>query len=178
MSQTVDWHRVIWDLVQHQMTIREIADHAGIAQATLRGYLDGSHPAHWKGEQIIELWARTTGKPRSDLYLTEVQKMPRHEFVRQSVLKTERVADSLEQLKFAWFGAKASQPTAEPEPAAKPAALRVRFGVARTPWAERPMSGFAVYDDAGERRAEGAAEFVTWCGGWQEVKLESKGETV
>jgi hypothetical protein len=76
-SQTIDWFRLVSDLVQHGVSLRTIWARTDIAEATLRGYLAGSHPVHWRGELLIQLWCATCNQSRGDVPLTEVYIAPR-----------------------------------------------------------------------------------------------------
>lgn len=75
--QTIDWFRLLWDLIQHGTTLRIIAARTDIAEATLRGYLAGSHPVYWRGELLVQLWCATCKRGRADLPMTEVYIAPR-----------------------------------------------------------------------------------------------------
>lgn len=75
--QAVDWFRLLWDLVQHGCGLSEISRRTGIAHGTLRGYLDGGHPNHWRGELLIALWIETTGRLRADVHMADVVLAPR-----------------------------------------------------------------------------------------------------
>jgi hypothetical protein len=73
----IDWFRLIWDLVQRGMTLRAIASRTDIAEATLRGYLLGSHPVHWRGEALVDLWCIVCDNSRTGLPMVEVFIAPR-----------------------------------------------------------------------------------------------------
>lgn len=75
--RTIDWFRLLWDLVQHGITLRSIAARTDIAEATLRGYLSGSHPVYWRGELLVQLWCSTCNRGRADLPMAEVYIAPR-----------------------------------------------------------------------------------------------------
>jgi uncharacterized protein (DUF2267 family) len=75
--QAVDWFRVIWDLVQRGVKLADIDRTTRINESTLRGYLAGSQPPHWRGELIIGLWMRTCNRKRSELPMAQLQFMPR-----------------------------------------------------------------------------------------------------
>jgi len=74
---TIDWFCLIWDLVQRGVNLRAIAARTDIAEATLRGYLQGSHPPHWRGEVLIALWCATCRRSRAELPMTAVYIAPR-----------------------------------------------------------------------------------------------------
>lgn len=168
MSNSVDWYRVIWDLVQRDLSLREISERLDIARSTLQGYLEGSHPAHWKGELLVRLWSTVTGRDATEVPQAAVPPVTRHEIVRSTVLKADAVASSLAQLSFAWY----ADPQTPPPPAVFPdtpaTPVRMRFGLAKSPWADRPVSGFVVYDDAEARRIAGCPGFVGWLSEWLE----------
>lgn len=96
--QTVDWFRLLWDLIQHGNTLRIIAARTGIAEATLRGYLAGSHPPHWRGEALVRMWCSTFNADRSGIAMTEVYIAPR--VVERKA--TPEADDSFKELERAW----------------------------------------------------------------------------
>lgn len=75
--QAVDWFRLLWDLAQRGCGLAEISRRTGIAHGTLRGYLDGGHPNHWRGELLIALWIETTGMGRPAVPMADVVLAPR-----------------------------------------------------------------------------------------------------
>jgi hypothetical protein len=75
--QVIDWYRLLWDLIQRGHSIADVSKMAGIPESTMKGYLRGSHPPHWRGEVLISVWCRTCGKPREDLQMTELYIAPR-----------------------------------------------------------------------------------------------------
>ena len=75
--KAVDWLAVMWDLIQRDQSLLQVSRRIGIPHSTLRIYLDGSHPPHWRGEIIIEAWCLAVGKDRGDLPMQDVQTMPR-----------------------------------------------------------------------------------------------------
>ena len=95
---TIDWFRLIWDLVQHGISLRAIAARTDIAEATLRGYLAGSHPVYWRGELLVGLWCATRGLDRADLPMADVYIAPR---VVERKAGPE-VNDSIRELERAW----------------------------------------------------------------------------
>jgi hypothetical protein len=67
--KSVDWARVIDQLLDMGVTHRQIGD-AMSSVLTLRMitcYQLGSQPAHWRGEALIKLWSLKTGKTRDHL---------------------------------------------------------------------------------------------------------------
>jgi hypothetical protein len=74
---TIDWYRLLWDLIQRGHSIADVSKQAGIAESTVKGYLRGSHPPHWRGEVLIELWCLSCRKGRDDLPRTELVIAPR-----------------------------------------------------------------------------------------------------
>lgn len=74
---SVDWFRLLWDLVQRGLTVAEIGRKTGISESTLYGYMKGSHPVHWRGEALIVLWCRVLAKQREDVPTCEVYFGPR-----------------------------------------------------------------------------------------------------
>lgn len=71
-QQTVDWFRLIWDLVQRGVNVSRIADRTGIPESAIRGYIAGAHPPHWRGELLIEQWIAVTGRSRGELHMETV----------------------------------------------------------------------------------------------------------
>lgn len=73
----VDWYRLLWDLIQCGHSIADVSKTAGIPESTMKGYLRGSHPPHWRGEVLVTVWCNTCGMDRSKLPMTEVYIGPR-----------------------------------------------------------------------------------------------------
>lgn len=94
----IDWFRLLRDLIQRWHSIAAIEKRSGIAESTLRGYLQGSHPPHWRGEVLIALWCQSCEKGRDDLPMTELYIAPR---VVERKAGPE-VNDSMELLERAW----------------------------------------------------------------------------
>lgn len=94
----VDWFRLLWDLVQRGVTLREIAKRCGIAESTLKGYLQGSHPPHWRGEVLIALWCDLCDRPRIEVPVAAVPFAPR--LVREAKLQAS--PDACAALERAW----------------------------------------------------------------------------
>lgn len=62
-----DWPEIILDLRRAGMGQHEIAREMGhaVGEAMVRQYLAGATPAHWRGEILLELWERRTGRTRA-----------------------------------------------------------------------------------------------------------------
>lgn len=62
-----DWPEIILDLRRSGMGQHEIAKAMGPAagESMVRQYLGGSTPTHWRGELLLGLWERRTGRERS-----------------------------------------------------------------------------------------------------------------
>ncbi len=62
----IDWAEIVLDLRRSGMRQHEIAREMGKAatEALIRQYLSGATPLHWRGEMLLELWERKTGKRR------------------------------------------------------------------------------------------------------------------
>ena len=73
----IDWFRLLWDLVQRGMKLRDIAKRCSIAESTLKGYLHGSHPPHWRGELLVALWCEVCARERIDVPVTAGVLAPR-----------------------------------------------------------------------------------------------------
>ena len=78
--------------------LRIIAARTDIAEATLRGYLAGSHPPHWRGEALVRMWCSTFNADRSGIAMTEVYIAPR--VVERKA--TPEADDSFKELERAW----------------------------------------------------------------------------
>ena len=96
--QTIDWFRLIWDLVQRGVNLRAIAARTEIAEATLRGYLAGSHPVYWRGDLLVKLWCATCERGQDELPMVELYLAPR---VVERKAGPE-VNDSIGELERAW----------------------------------------------------------------------------
>lgn len=96
--QTVDWFRLIWDLHQRGMRTPDIAGRIGQNRETVRNYLHGAHPPHWRGELLIRLWSEVCQQPRENVPMCELVIMPR--VVNRS---EQRVSvDAVRELARAW----------------------------------------------------------------------------
>lgn len=73
-QQTVDWFRLIWDMVQRGINVSMIANRTGIPESAIRTYIAGAHPPHWRGELLIREWIKATGKPREEAH-TEIVRL-------------------------------------------------------------------------------------------------------
>ena len=96
--QTVEWFRLLWDLIQRGHTLAAISDRTQIAHSTLRGYLDGSEPPHWRGERLIALWCQTCAKDRSELPMMEMIIAPRVVHRQQQVVAKPDAVKELERV--------------------------------------------------------------------------------
>lgn len=76
-EQVIDWFRLLWDLVQRGHSIADVSKTSGIAESTIKGYLRGSHPPHWRGERLVALWCQTCDRTRDDLPMAELFIAPR-----------------------------------------------------------------------------------------------------
>ncbi len=75
--QTVDWWRLLWDMVQRGVTIAEAARRLGQTKETIRRYAYGSQPPHWRGEIMIDLWCKVCSKERQDVPMCDLVITPR-----------------------------------------------------------------------------------------------------
>ncbi len=97
----VDWFRLLWDLVQRGFRLSDVERATGISHSTLRGYMDGSHPPHWRGELLIALWCQVCTKPRHARPTVEVVIAPRVVEPRPQV---QASAEAVVRLEAAWMG--------------------------------------------------------------------------
>ena len=181
-ERRIDWARIIANLRTAGMDMRDIAEKLDVGISTLKGYMNEdapSEPAYWVGHGLIELWALRCSCPADDVPTVAVDCRPKREIFHTSVMRNDRITNSLEQLSFAWFGAVPEQPSSIAEAIARrwPQSVRFRVGIARTTWDSRPVSAFVVYDEATERRVQGSREFIEWRGGWQEYALGQSRDT-
>jgi len=65
----IDWSEVVLDLRRAGLSQNDIARATGGAsgEAAIRSYLAGASPVHWRGEVLLEVWMRKTGKSRDDV---------------------------------------------------------------------------------------------------------------
>jgi len=65
----IDWSEVVLDLRRAGMSQNDIAraTHGASGEAAIRSYLAGTSPVHWRGEVLLDVWTRITGKPRGDV---------------------------------------------------------------------------------------------------------------
>lgn len=62
-----DWSEMIFDMIRAGKTRFEIAREVGsVSEPTIRTYMAGACPTHWRGELILGAWERITGKTRQD----------------------------------------------------------------------------------------------------------------
>ena len=61
-----DWSEIIFDLKRLGMDHNEIvgALNGCVSEAAIRKYMAGAHPGHWRGEMLLMLWSKRTGKTR------------------------------------------------------------------------------------------------------------------
>lgn len=178
--EAVDWFTLIWALIRSGHTLVAISERTGISHSTLRGYVDGSLPPHWRGELLVALWCEVFDKPRDDLPLIELSLSHRAEIVRDMVRSDEATVAALSQMQFAWtHDVPATAPVtpprvvaASPAPAPKEpeTSIRFRVGVARIGIELRAFIAYTREDEQGARKA---ANFLGWAGEWQDVALES-----
>lgn len=64
-----DWFRVLADLAHAGISTRAVSRRLEVAKSTVLGWKQGNEPRHSDGEQLLELWATETGKPRADVPL-------------------------------------------------------------------------------------------------------------
>lgn len=169
MDNSIDWQRLLWDLLQRGMSIRALAAELELPPNTVRGYMDGSHPPHWKGEKLIAMWERCTGGVRVELKTVPVERYEHRVFSeRNAVLASQGVIDSLLQLEFAWFGSGGREPEEPPSDTA-PWSVRYRIGVALMPGeAGNQPTPFLVQDERMAALVERSPKFVWWVGEWAE----------
>lgn len=84
-AQAVDWFRLLWDLIQRGWTVVEVGRRSQIPEGTLRGYMEGSQPPHWRGELLIVLWCQACDKRREDVPMCDVYTAPRIVKPREAV---------------------------------------------------------------------------------------------
>lgn len=92
----IDWFNILWDLIQRGNNLLAIERKTGIAEGTLREYLKGSQPPHWRGERLIELWCVVCERTRQDAPTTEVVLAPRVVQPKPSVVEQGSAAYGLE----------------------------------------------------------------------------------
>ncbi|SDV49206.1 hypothetical protein [Chitinasiproducens palmae] len=65
-----DWSEIVTDLHRHGMERADIcrALSGVVSDSTLRAYVRGVQlqPSHWRGELLLDLWCRRTGKARTE----------------------------------------------------------------------------------------------------------------
>jgi len=62
-----DWAEIVLDLRRAGMAQQDIAraTQGASGEAAIRSYLSGASPVHWRGEVLLTLWMKTTGKTRA-----------------------------------------------------------------------------------------------------------------
>ncbi len=93
----IDWFRLLWDLIQRGHSIASISRRSKISESTLKGYLHGSHPPHWRGEVLIAMWCQSCDKARDSVPKTEVVLAPRVVHRRPEVEATEQAMNEIER---------------------------------------------------------------------------------
>ena len=66
-SASINWRRVITDLVYAGYSCSAIAVTVGVSKSAVRGWRDGSTPRYDDGEALIDLWERVTGNGRDSV---------------------------------------------------------------------------------------------------------------
>ena len=170
----IDWLKLAARLrAECGMSLQNIADAIGISKSTLHGYLDPDCPAepmHCVGRAFTDLCFERLGLSLDDAPVREgADLIPRHQVLRGSVMDSEGIAHTLAQMHFSWFGAspQAQAESVDPMLAILATPVRMRFGVAETPWNERGVSGFVVYTEEDERRAAKSPGFKRWVTEWE-----------
>lgn len=95
---TVDWFRLLWDLVQRGENLQIVSDATGIGRTTLRGYLQSSQPPHWRGERLLARWMQCCGQPREAVPTTTLHMLPRITRRRSGPVLTDAAAVELERV--------------------------------------------------------------------------------
>lgn len=70
--QAIDWFRLIWDMIQRGHAIRHVARRSGIPETTIKDYMQGSQPPHWRGEILVAMWSKICKQPREQAPTTDV----------------------------------------------------------------------------------------------------------
>ncbi len=165
----IDWFRLLWDLIQRGHSIASISERSKISRSTLRGYLEGSHPPHWKGEKLITFWCEQTGQTRSILTRIEVVPGNRSLIIKDLVVANDETLRTLQQLAFGWAAPSASaEIERETEHEQEQPAGRYRVGLGTV--SERPRA-FVVHTPEEEFRANRAPNFIKWAGGWEVLEV-------
>ncbi len=92
--QAIDWFRLLWDMVQRGVPLAEVARRTGQNRVTLLAYLHGAHPAHWRGEMLVELWCAVCDEKRENVPMCDLVIMPR--------VRSERVRGQAKELQGVW----------------------------------------------------------------------------
>ena len=66
MIPEVDWIKLTADL-KKECFVATIAKACGLTVAMVASYGRGTKPSHHSGENLIDFWQRTTGKPLSEV---------------------------------------------------------------------------------------------------------------
>ena len=94
----IDWYRLLWDLIQRGHSIADVSKMADIPESTMKGYLRGSHPVHWRGEVLIGVWCESCSTTREELPMTDLYIAPRVVERRAG----PEVSDSIMELERVW----------------------------------------------------------------------------
>lgn len=97
-----DWFRLLWDMVQRDCKLLHIERRTGIKESTLREYLNGSQPPHWRGELLIGLWCDVCARARADAPTTEMILAPRVVHPPPQVQPTADALADLSSLTHTW----------------------------------------------------------------------------
>jgi hypothetical protein len=97
----VDWFRVLWDLARIGISMPEIERRTGISSSALYGYREGSHPQHWRGEMLIDMWCDVMDKPRASLPMVSIVLAPRVVHARPQVRRDDV---AMQRLSATWAG--------------------------------------------------------------------------
>src|ERR1044071_542530 len=100
-EMTVDWFRLLWDLVQRGYSFSEIGRKTGIPEMTIRSYRDGGQPVYWRGKKLVSLWCAVCDSAEVDVPQAELVIMPRV-VKRQAEVVAEDAA--VHRLEDAWAG--------------------------------------------------------------------------
>ena len=66
----IDWFRVIVDLTNQGIRLRQIGEIISVRHPTLLEWKQGGEPRHDAGERLLKLWMGKTGRPREQVPTT------------------------------------------------------------------------------------------------------------
>ena len=66
-----DWFRVLADLQHADWSNLRVALHLEVQRSTLRGWKQGSEPAHCDGLRLLRLWSEVTGRDEDHRPMTD-----------------------------------------------------------------------------------------------------------